>query len=160
MNNRPFVQELRDAITADNTAVSEIEMTNGNYDEKGNLIDYKIPTITTDLCEIGSYDSICYFTIIIRSELFTKELFNELTKYPNVHIYGYKNFIEDYYPKEKFSHDEFEAQIHLEEYFQVQFNFDISVMNIADVSQNYHEIANLFTEMNIKMVNQLVERLV
>lgn len=152
-----LIRNLRSLFVNSHYEVSDIEPTYNNYDDSGSKIQYPIPTITTDLCEIGVYDNICYFTIILKSKSLTKNIFDGLASFNNVHIYGLKNFQEDYYPKEGFSYDSFNKQILLEDYSQIQFNFDIRILSPTAISEKYEEIRGLFSEANVKVVNQLTQ---
>ena len=155
--SKQLIVELRTLLVDNKVTVSEIEMTTGNYDEKGNLISQEIPTITTDLCEIGIYPGICYFTIILQSLLFTKELFNLISAYPGSHIYGFKSFLEDYYPKNNFYFNDLIKQAHSENYMQVQFNFRLKNVSLLGIVGKYFEIESIFEKTDTKIVNQLTE---
>lgn len=148
-----LIENLRSLFLKQSQAVSEIEMTLGNYDDDGNEIEGSIPTIITKLCEIDAYDNTCYFTIILKSELLTKAIFEDLMNFNNVHIYGLTNFKEDYYPKQDFDYSVFESQIKLEEYVQVQFNFN--KLDAEHVFDEYQKIDNLFKRHHLRVVNQL-----
>lgn len=152
-----LITDLRKKLSVNNQKVSEIEMISGNYGDKGDLVSGKIPTITTEFCEIGAYNNICYFTIILNSKSFSKELFSSISNYPNIQLYGLKSFKENYYPKEDFSYNELVKQIFTERFMQIQYNFDISKTKPADVLKSYLEIKSVFERSKTSVINQLVE---
>lgn len=126
-------------------------MTSGNYDESGGLIEEEIPTITTDLCEIGSYGDVCYFTIILPSHSLDKDLFKKVKNYKNLHIYGLESYKEDYFPREGISFDNLRKELSKEKYAQIQFNFE--ELEADRLLQEYFEVKELFS--GIKVFNQL-----
>jgi hypothetical protein len=130
-------------------------MISGNYSDDGGLIVNKIPTVTTDFCEIGAYSEVCYFTVIMKSDLFSKELLVLLSEYPSLQIYGLRNFLKNYYPKEHFDYPEFEKQTRAEEYTQIQFSFDKKELSPKFISDMYQEIKLLFEKENVRVENQL-----
>lgn len=71
-------------------------MTSNNYDNNSNIIRNKIPTTTTSLCEIGSYDKICYFVYIIESNSFDYNFLKLIIRRYDIHIYGYEKFTDNY----------------------------------------------------------------
>lgn len=152
MENK-LIRNIRKTLINKNEPVSEIEMTSGNYDDDGKLINRPIPTITTNLCEIGSYDNVCYFTVILFSGIFSEKLLEALNVYRNIRIYGFKNFSEDLYPIKSFSYKKFEVVITQDKYLQVQFNYDASA-EVAHIIQQYFEINKLFEKMGISVINQ------
>jgi len=90
------------------------EFTTGNYDDKGRIIDRKIPTLTTEYCEIGFNDQTIYFVFIAQSDSSSKEFFDEIKKFSNLQIYGFKKFEKNY----DLSKD-LESDIKSEQYFQM-----------------------------------------
>jgi len=150
-----FISNIKSLLKEAGQYVSEVEMISGNYDDDGSLISTKIPSITTDFCEIGTYDEICYFTIILKSDLFSKDLLDSLSAYKNIQIYGLNNFLENYYPKDNFIYKKFEEKIRSEEYTQVQFNFDSKKLTPEKIVQEYTKIKSLFEKLKIAVENQL-----
>lgn len=155
-----IIIQLRDLLIEGNYKVSEIEMTSGNYDENKELIRKQIPTLTTDLCEIGVYDETCYFTVILYSNSFSRNVFNAVKIQKGIHIYGFKNFIEDYYPKKHFSYAKLERQIKKEQYFQIQFNFNTKSLTIKKILEEYKKTKKLFEDNKMQVVNQLNHKFV
>lgn len=150
--NLKIIKDLKYLLEKEHQ-VSDVEMTAGNYDESGNLIEGEIPTITTNFCEIGSYSDICYFTFILYSDSFDENLFKGIKNYNNCHIYGLKNFLVDYYPKAGISFAELKRKIGEEEYFQVQFNFRFS--STGRSLDDYLTISELIEKSGAKVYNQL-----
>ncbi len=134
--------------------VSDLEYTSNNYDNSGNLIREKIPTLTTDFCEIGAHNNSVYFVIIIESKLFTTEFFNMLVKENNVRIYGFKNFKEDLYPKKDFDLNMFMNKIKEDKYLQIQFDY----INITEekLLEEYIKMTKLFASF-LAVINQFNE---
>ena len=155
--NNSLIKELRKILADNNIAVSDIEMTSGNYDDNKTLIKNDIPTITTDLCEIGLYDNICYFTVIAESSFVTDNLLSEIIKYPGLYIYGFKKFQENYYPTDNFSISLLKKQVALEKYVQIQFNFDINKLKPEEIYIKYNEVKSIFESRHIKVINQLTD---
>ena|GEM_PF-395112 len=141
-------------------AVSNIEMTSGNYDEDKNLIENKVPVITTDFCEIGAYGNTCYFTVIIESRSFNRDLFEGLKQQPGLHIYGYKSFIDDFYNDDMsdINYDDLRDRINSETYCQLQFNINIDKNDVAKVMKRYAEIRSVFDRSGTRVVNQLLRQ--
>lgn len=156
MENIKLITQVRQLLIKSNQQVSELEMTSGNYDNYGNLISAEIPTVTTDLCEIGSYADVCYFVIILKSELFTRELFDLISAYPTAKIYGFKNFLENYYPKEDFSAEELMKKVKSEDLAQIQFDFSTVESTPESLLGVYLRIKLLFEKLNINVENQRI----
>ena len=148
------IEELRKLFLENSEVVGEVEETFGNYNKKGELIKIGVPTITTEFCEIGSYDDIVYFTFVIYSDSFDKKIFDNLKNFSNFQIYGFKNFLENLYPEENFNLEEFENIIRKEKYFQINFDYSVDDSN-EDLYNNYIKIKNKILESRIKVVNQL-----
>ena len=55
-----FLSKLRELIARNGDPVSDILITHGNFDDSGNLIKTGIPTLTTNLCEIGIHKDDLY----------------------------------------------------------------------------------------------------
>ena len=117
MKDKEFLEQLKTLLERYNQAVTSIEMTQGNYDTAGKLISESIPTITTEFCEIGRYQNkITYFTFVLYPDSLSRTLFQKLKGYKNMHIYGFKSFLADLYPKKDFSYEEFEKDIRKDKY--------------------------------------------
>ena len=153
--NTKFISKLQDHLIKRGHQVSAIEMTAGNYDEQSNLIVDDVPTVTTELCEVGAYNGYCYFTVILKSSLFTRKLFGSIAKYPRVQIYGLRKFQTNYYPKDNFVYNEFEGQVISEEFVQIQFNFDTISLSTDMIYKKYLEVASMFKVTKIEVENQL-----
>jgi len=151
-NNQKLVKDIRNALISANETVREIEYTSGNYDDKGNLIISPIPTITTNVCEIGIYDDTIYFTFIILSSDFKKELLDSLPD--NAQIYPFKNFNNTLYPKSDFNYSELEQQIKQDKYLQINFSDNYKQYSIDQIVDKYFEYKKLFIKTDIKPVNQ------
>lgn len=131
--------------------VGDIEYTKNNYDNYGNIINRSIPTITTNLCEIGLIDNNCYMTVILKSNQLNKKLYDVFKNMPDVYFYGLKNFNNNY--------SEFN-EINNEQYVQIQFDFDINQNNENKIIDKYFEIKNIFINNDITPVNQLTNSLI
>lgn len=159
MKDNDFLNNLRTLLQRNNLPVGDIELTSGNYDDKGRLIKEEIPTITTALCEIGIfYNKICYLTLVLSSDSFSKKLFQAVKDIEGAHIYGFKNFLEDYFPS-NLSFEEIDSKIKNENLFQIQVNFDIEKANPEDIFINYRELKSLFNKIDANVVNQLTQDL-
>lgn len=159
MRSKNFLLSLKDLLEQDGHFVSVIEMTSGNYDDDGLLIEEEVPTLTTEFCEIGIYKTICYFTIILDSNSFTERLFNLIKKIAGIQIYGFKNFKNNYYPGEDSSFTTLGKKIREEGYFQVQFDFDTKKLGPESIFEKYLELKTLFKETNAQIVNQMSQDL-
>lgn len=153
MNSKDYLKDLRDTLLSNNEVVGELEYTSGNYDDKGNLIPGSIPTITTNICEIGIYDDTIYFTFIILTSDFKKEFFNYIPK--NVQIYPFKDFKNTLYPKPNFDYSEFEQQIKQDKYLQINFNDNYKEYSIEKIMKKYLKYKEIFIKRDIKPINQL-----
>jgi len=152
--NYIFIEKLRSILVKLVDDISVIEMTSNNYDNNNNLIRNKVPTTTTNLCEIGSYDKICYFVYIIESSSFNYDFLKLIIERYNVHIYGYKNFNENYYPKKDFDLGKFKEQIKPERYFQIELDFDITAMKPDDIANKYQEVSSIAKDFKVNILNQ------
>lgn len=156
MRNSKFLTSFKELLELKNQPVTEIEMTASNFDDSGKLIKDQVPTLTTNFCEIGIISGeICYFTIILRSDFFPKPLFDLIQYYEGIHIYGFKNFLKDYYPKNNFSFDKLQEQIKKEPYFQIQFNFNTRELDFEEIFQKYIELKETFSNNEVKVINQM-----
>lgn len=147
------IHDLKEILINNNHRISGVEYTEGNYDEFGNPIPGKVPTLTTEFCEIGSYKGNTYFVFIVESTSMTKKVLNILTKHKNVSIYGMKNFKENLYPKNNFGVEKFMEEIKKELYCQIQFNYQNLEAN--DLFNKYIKLTKIFEENRIKIFNQL-----
>lgn len=148
------VKELRDLFLEKQEIVGGVGSTFGNYDNKGNLIEGGIPTITTKFCEIGIYNEIVYFTFVIYSSSYNKNLFDNLKNSSDFQIYGFQDFSKNLYPKKDFNLNEFEKEIKKEKYFQI--NFDHSLNNDVEyLYKQYLTVKKLILDSGVKVVNQL-----
>lgn len=137
---------------------SEIEMTSGNYDDNRKLIEYAVPTITTDFCEIGVYgEKTCYFTVILPSASFSKKLFLLVKNQEGIQIYGFKKFLINYFPVKNFSFGKLEEQINSEKYFQIQLTFNLQLVPLENIFRRYQELKAIFEINNIQVINQMTE---
>lgn len=128
-NNDKYIIKLRKELSDSGFKISEIEYTKNNYDNDGNLIDGKIPTITTEHCEIGKYDNNCYFVFVIYAESFNRDFFEIIKKFNNIQIYDFIDFNKTLYPSKNFKYDNFVKNIKQKKYLQVQFNFNNPLAN-------------------------------
>lgn len=153
-NNVELIENLRKALLRKKVAVSKLEMTSGNYDEKGRLITKPIPTITTELCEIGSYGNMVYFVCVISSNSFNSTLFRILKTYANAKVYGFINFKATLYPAPRFSYIKLKSVIEKEKYFQVQFEY-CDDLTAQELYEQYLKIKNDLLACRLTIVNQL-----
>ena len=127
------------------------EFTTGNYNDKGEIIDRKISTLTTEFCEIGFDDQIIYFVYIAQSDSWSNEFFYEIKKFSNLKIYGFKKFLNDIdLTKDPGS------EIKSEPYFQMQFSFKNDYkLSEAELLGEYDLVTRLLKEHQIEVVDQL-----
>jgi len=152
-NNKQLVEDIRNALVSSDETVGEVEYTTGNFDDKSNLIAGSIPTVTTDACEIGIYNTTIYFTFIIFSSDFKKELLDILPD--NVQIYPFKYFNSTLYPKSGFNYSEFEKQLKHDKYLQINFNDNYKDHSVDHIVKKYFEYKELFKKCDIQLINQL-----
>jgi len=153
MKNSDFIKKLKNLLEENHQEVGDLEFTKGNYDTDGKLIDNAIPTITTDFCEIGCHNDNCYFTVIMHPNSFTETLLSQIKIYDKMHIYGFKNFLEDLYPKRCFSYKEFDEKIKKDDYVQIQFNFESA--EPKNSLKKYLSLKEDFIHNNAKVINQI-----
>jgi hypothetical protein len=146
------LMQFRDLLIENKKLVSKLEYTKNNYDHQGNLIKEKLPTITTDFCEIGLFKNQIYFVVIIDSVTFNPELFDKIKIIPNMKIYGFNNFKTDLYPVEDFGYQKFIDQIQKEKLLQVEF--DYHEISIIDLYTEYLKLIDIFVQNKIKVINQ------
>lgn len=72
----------------------------------------------------------------------------------NVHVYSYKEFSEDYYPAEDFNFDRLKKQTETEQYFQIEFNSDITTTKPDDIANKYQEISAMIESFKVEVFNQ------
>jgi len=153
-----FLQQFRMLLIKDNCSVGDIELTPGNYDNFGNLIEIDIPTVTTDLCEIGIFDNSLYFVVIVSSDTFKRFDFDLLKTFSNIKIYGLKEFNRTLYPISNFIYENFERQILNDKYLQIQFDYQYSVINPEDLFKEYKKMKHLFANSELRVVDQLKDK--
>ena len=156
--NTENLNQFRELLIKNKISVSKLEYTKNNHDNDGNLIVGDIPTITTDLCEIGLYNNEIYFVFIIGSKTFNLELFDEIKNMPNMRMYGSVDFNKDLYPVNNFNLDKFIKQIKKDKYLQIQF--DHESVSALDLFKKYSDLANIFEESKVIVVNQLETTLI
>lgn len=147
------LNKLRELLTQDKTIVSELEYTKNNYDHDGNLIKENLPTITTDFCEIGLFNSEIYFVFIIDPKTFNIDLFNQLKNKSNVKMYGFVDFNKTLYPAKNFNLDNFTKEIQKDKYLQIQF--DYKNIDTFGLFKEYSDLVNIFKKNKVTVVNQL-----
>ena len=152
---KDFLLELKKLLTNGGDKAGEIEMTFGNYTHEGVLIKDEIPTLTTDLCEIGVYEDVLYCTYICDTNFYTRKFFDLIVNEPNVAIYGLKNFHETWYPSDGFDSVVFETKLKSESYMQIEFNFSVTKMKPMDIYKKYLKIREVFSKSGMKVVDQL-----
>lgn len=150
--HKKFLQELSGLITEDNIKVSDIEYTLGNYDKQNKKIDYALPTITTDHCEIGIYGDTIYLTFIIPSNTFSKNLFDSIKNINNIQLYSLINFKETLFPKIRNNYQSLKKEILKEKYLQVNFDFNINKISPGKLFKEYQKSIKFLPKINI--INQ------
>ncbi len=153
MKELEFITALRNLFLEQREKVSDIEMTSGNYDDGGKLIEGLIPTITTEFCEIGSYDNGVYMVCIVHSEDFSRDLFESIKDFSNVLIYGFNEFNTTLYPAPDFAYELFEKKSRQDKYLQIQFDFETLLPGIF--AREYFKIKEVFSKKSQDVVNQL-----
>lgn len=148
-----YILKFKKELNELGIAVGEIEYTENNYDNNGNLIDRKISTITTEHCEIGKYNNNCYFVFVIYAESFNKDFFEAIKSFNNIQIYDFIDFNKTLYPGKDFDYNNFEKNIKQKKCLQIQFDFDS--MKVDEIIINYKKIIEIFLKYNINIVNQL-----
>ena len=147
------LSQFRKILIENNKSVSKIKYTKNNYDNAGNLIKKKLPTITTDFCEIGLYKGEIYLVFILESKTFNLELFSKIKNKSNVKMYGFIDFNKVLYPVANFDYNNFIELVKQDKYLQIQFDFkNISTFNLFT---EYTRIVNVFDKCKVVVVNQL-----
>jgi hypothetical protein len=147
-----ILDELRELFLKNNVSVSKIELTSGNFDNQLNLIHKPIPTITTDLCEVGLHDNQVYFVFVIRSQTFEKKLFSKLKKY-SLTIYPFRDFKKTLYPSDKFDYPVFQNDLKKDELVQIQVN--LLTLSSSKIYEQYKNLAEIFAKSSVSIINQL-----
>ena len=155
MTTNDFLLKLKELLIKGGFFVTEIETTHGNFDNLGNLITAGIPTITTNLCEMGIHGNDIYFVFIIDSNTYNKKLFGSIKIFNNIKIYGFKNFRTTLYPVSDFLYRNFEKEIKKEKYFQIQFDYDSNVTTPGQLYKKYNDINDIFIKNKTKVINQM-----
>ena len=150
-----FLKKFRTLLVEDNIFVGDIEMTSGNYDDFGDLIKADIPTLTTDLCEIGIFDNSLYCVVIILSNTFGKDAFDSLKIFSNIKIYGFKDFNKILYPAPDFNYENFKKEVSNDKYLQIQFNYKYDTINEHILFEDYQKIKIFFVSSRLQVINQL-----
>lgn len=149
-----YLIELKNVLLSRNEKVGSLEFTSGNYDDAGRLIGNPVPTITTELCEIGIHGDSLYFVVIIPTTEFSRGVFEGL-RGQDVKIYGLKDFRTTLFDKQnQATYENVRNGLH-DEFVQVQFDFPWREMSVEFVVERYFEVMEIFN--GIKVVNQLIE---
>lgn len=147
-----IIKKLKSLLESHSENVSNLEYISDNYLDDGTLVEEKIPTITTEFCEIG-FDGIkVYFNIIIFSKSFDKKLFDSLKDSQNLYVYGFTDFLINLFPKENFDFDEFVREIEKDEKLQFQFNFPDETAE--EIIEKYFEIREIFRRNQVLVIDQ------
>lgn len=132
-----------------------LEMTFGNFDDDGHLINEGVPTVTTDRCEIGAYGNTLYFVFVVFSKTFSARLLEELKKFPNASIYGFKDFKTNLYPAAGFDDHGFLQAIKKDIYLQIQFNHELNQITPETAFVDYQKVGAVLAASGAEIVNQL-----
>lgn len=147
------LEELKNIFKEAKQNVSDLQYTKNNYDNYGRLIKKRLPTITTDFCEIGLQGKLIYLVFIIKSETFNLQLFNKIKKRPNIAMYGFNNFKKNLYPDKNFDFKNFINKINEDKYLQIQFDF--KNQTALKIFNEYAKILDILNESNVGIINQL-----
>jgi hypothetical protein len=151
-----YLGDLKVFLILRHEEVGHLEHTSGNYDDAGRLIERRIPTITTELCEIGIHGDVLYLVVILPSNAFSKDIFDAIRN-QDIKIYSLKNFKTTLFEKgDTASYEGVRSSLH-DEFVQIQFDFPWQKMNVGAVGEKYLQIKESFG--STKVVNQLVTRL-
>ena len=132
-----------------------IKLTVGNYDEFGNLIKTEIPTITTDLCEIGIFSNTLYFVVIVLSKTLKKTAFDTLTKnFENAKLYGFINFKKTLYPIPNFAYKKFKKETSSDEYLQIEFDYEYKKLSPRESLDEYQKVKLLLSKSKLVAIDQ------
>lgn len=155
MSPQKFLEEFKHLIINGGGYADNLEWTSNNLDNYGNLISSKIPTITTDLCEIGIYKNNLYLVFIILTKNYNKTLFDSIKNFPNIQIYGFKNPKITLYPTLNFNYNYFKKEIEKDKYLQFQFDYNTNTLTPQKLYKEYKKIKDIFIIAKVKIVNQL-----
>jgi len=150
-----FITEFSGILLKNNYPVSDVEYTNGNYDNNGKELMEPVPTITTDCCEIGCHGSEAYFVFIMESKYFNDGFFCELNDRSNFEIYTLSDFNTTLYPKKDFDYQEFIRSASIDPYLQIQFDFDNKDASALFIE--YEAITAMFLSNNVSVINQMTD---
>ena len=142
------IRILQRHLNKSNFEVSKVEYTTGNYDEKGHLIKKKIPTITSEVGEIGVINGSYYLVLIFERNKLTKEFLTTLYQISECKIYGFKDFMKNLDLEAIFQEDLDES------YIQIQFDGITTKQNHFLVELHY-KFRKHFGEYGIYPINQI-----
>lgn len=125
--------------------VGPIEYTSGNYDEKGKLIQRKIPTLISEIGEIGVFNNNFYLVLIIKRSFVTLDFIKNIGQICPFTLYGLNNFLVNLDPRKL-------SNIQDEQYLQIQFD---NIENIERIVQLHIQLKNLFQNYPKLLINQL-----
>jgi hypothetical protein len=152
MENIKLIKSLQNYFQEHGENTSDIEFSEGNYDDNGNLIKSKVPTFCTESAEVGRIGNNMYFTFIAKAKTFTTKAFLQIRNIPDIYIYGFQNFKEDYFPS-KDSVPQLMEKITSEELLQIQINSKSLELKI--LLNQYLKVKNILRENAVSIVNQL-----
>lgn len=147
------IKQIIDILKNKSEEVGQMEMTKNNFDNKGVLIDNPIPTVTTSIAEIGGYNNTIYFVIIFEKQYLTRNNYELLKEVGIIRVYGFKNFKKDLCLVNNLNLEE--LNISKEKFFQVEYDFDIKLVSVESIIDEYFKIKNVLIENNIPVINQL-----
>ena|GEM_PF-1567342 len=151
-----YLGNLRAFLESQHEAVGQFEYTSGNYDDAGRLIERMIPTITTELCEIGIHGDVLYLVVILPTDRFSKDVFDGVCN-QDIKIYGLKDFKTTLFERGNPASFEGVQRSPHDDFVQIQFDFPWREMNVEDVGVKYAQVKESFR--GAEVVNQLATRL-
>jgi len=137
--------------------VTKIEFTQGNFDDQGRLIDEAVPTLTTEKAEIGWCHDLVYIVFIIDPASFTRNLFAKINTQSNWQIYGWRDFMVNFWPAKNFNQDIFYQQIDQEKYLQLQKTVHSRSSRI--IWREYCLVIGILEGSGVRIINQLENNL-
>lgn len=146
--NKLLVENKLSVDAVEKESLSEVEYTTGNYDEKGDLIKKKIPTVTSEVGEIGVINGSYYLVLIFERNKLTKEFLSTLYQISECKIYGFKDFMKSLDLEAIFQEDLDES------YIQIQFDGITTKQNHFLVELHY-KLRKHFGEYEIYPINQI-----